>query len=301
MRRKGWFAPILICVPVMGCSLKKRAVDTFVDVLGEAEGVYLSEDDPELIGSALPFNLKTIETLLVSSPDNRSLLLSATKTFALYAYGFVEPEAWKLSYQELDESERIRKRAAKLYRRGYQYGTRGLEIDHPGIGSRLKKAPEEAARELGPEDVPLSVWTAAALGGAIGLSKDDPESTADVAVVGALLEHALRLEEDFEAGTTHELLMAYEASRVGGSREKALRHYERALALGSAKSPSIWLGWAERVSVADQNRREFEELLARSLAFDVEAYPANRLLNLLAQRRARWLLAKADELFLEGN
>lgn len=300
------FAQILIIASLIGCSLKKRAVDTFVDVLGEAEGVYLSEDDPELVGSALPFNLKTIETLLVSSPDNRSLLLSAAKSFSLYAYGFVEPQAWKLSpvspvkYDELEESERIRKRAAKLYRRGYDYGVRGLEVEHPGIGSRLKKNPEEAARNVELPDVPLAVWTAAALGGAIGLSKDDPESTADVAVVGALLERALLLDEDFEEGATHELLMAYEASRVGGSRDKALRHYERALALGSAKSPSIWLGWAERVSVSEQNRREFEELVERSLAFDVEAHPENRLLNLLAQRRARWLKGNADELFLEG-
>ncbi len=297
-------AQILILISLFGCSLKKRAVDTFVDVLGEAEGVYLSEDDPELIGSALPFNLKTIETLLVSSPDNRSLLLSAAKSFSLYAYGFVEPQAWKLSpvkYEELEESERIRRRAAKLYRRGYTYGVRGLEVEHPGVGARLKKTPEAAARDLEPHDVPLAVWTAAALGGAIGLSKDDPESTADVAVVGALLERALALDEDFEEGATHELLMAYEASRVGGSRDKARRHYDRALALGSAKSPSIWLGWAERVSVLEQNRREFEELVERSLAFDVEAHPENRLLNLLAQRRARWLKGNADELFLEGN
>ncbi len=300
MRQVSSFAQMLIFVSLIGCSLKKRAVDTFVDVLGEAEGVYLSEDDPELIGSALPFNLKTIETLLVSSPENRSLLLSAAKSFSLYAYGFVEPQAWRLSYQEFDESERIRKRAAKFYRRGYTYGIRGLEVQHPGIGARLKKTPETASRDLEPSDVPLAVWTAAALGGAIGLSKDDPESTADIAVIGVLLERALLLDEDFEEGATHELLMAYEASRVGGSRDKALRHYERALALGRAKSPSIWLGWAERVSVLEQNRREFEDLIERSLAFDVEAHPENRLLNLLAQRRARWLKGNADELFLEG-
>ncbi|HJS72923.1 MAG TPA: TRAP transporter TatT component family protein, partial [Vicinamibacteria bacterium] len=246
---------MLMLVTLGGCSLKKRAVDTFVNVLGESETVYLSEEDPELIGEALPFNLKTIETLLVSSPDNTTLLLSAAKTFSLYAYGFVEPDAWRLEYHELEESERIRKRAAKLYRRGYDYGIRALEVGHPGIGVRLKKTPELAAEELALADVPLAVWTAAALGGAIGLSKDDPESTADVAVIGALLERAVALDEDFEEGTTHELLMAYEASRIGGSRDEARRHYERALDLGPAKSPSIWLGWAERVSVQEQNRR----------------------------------------------
>ncbi len=40
------------------------------------------------------------------------------------------------------------RRAAKLYRRGYTYGIRGLEVSHPGIGAKLKKTPDEAAREL---------------------------------------------------------------------------------------------------------------------------------------------------------
>ena len=53
------------------------------------------------------------------------------------------------------------------------------------------------------------------------------------------------LDADFEEGTIHEFLMAYEAGRVGGSIEQARHHYERALELGPSKHPSIWLGWAE--------------------------------------------------------
>ena len=59
----------------ISCSLKKKAVDTLADVLGEAEGVYLSDEDPELIAAAMPFNLKTIETLLESNPNHRGLLI----------------------------------------------------------------------------------------------------------------------------------------------------------------------------------------------------------------------------------
>jgi predicted anti-sigma-YlaC factor YlaD len=283
------------------CSLKSRAVDTLADVLGQAEGVYLSDEDPELIAAALPFNLKTMETLLETNPTHRSLLLTATKSFILYAYSFVEPEARALEYTEFDEAEAVRFRASRLYRRAYRYGMRGLSIDHPGIGQRLSATPDESAAELTLDDVPLTVWTAAALGGAIGMAKDDPESTADIAVVGAMLERALALNEGYESGTIHEFLFAYEAGRIGGSLDKARRHYDRALVLGPGKQPSIWLSWAETVSVSEQNRGEFLELVEQALGFDLDLYPDNRLLNILAQRRARWLKDSVDDLFLESG
>ncbi len=295
------FAIVTLLVLLGACSLKSRAVDTLAEVLGESEAVYLSDEDPELIAAALPFNLKTLETLLETNPNHRGLLLTATKSFILYAYSFVEPEARELEYTEFDEAELVRRRAARLYRRAYQYGIRGLAVEHPGIGERLSKDPELAAAQLNLDDVPLAVWTAAALGGTIGVTKDDPESTADIAVVGALLERALSLDENFESGTIHEFLFAYEAGRVGGSLVKARMHYDRALALGPEKRPSIWLSWAENVTVTEQNRREFLGLVEQALDFDVNLHPENRLLNILAQRRARWLKDNVDELFLESG
>ena len=292
---------VLVVVLLGGCSLKSRAVDTLADVLGEGEAVYLSDEDPELIAAALPFNIKTMETLLETNPHHRGLLLTATKSFILYTYAFVEPETRELEYTEFDEAEAVRRRAARLYRRAYRYGVRGLAVEHPGIGERLSASPDEEVQRLTLEDVPLAVWTAAALGGAIGAAIDDPESTADIAVVGALLERALVLDEDFESGTIHEFLFSYEAGRVGGDMEKARMHYDRALILGPAKMPSIWLSWAESISVADQNRSEFLELVEQVLEFDVSAHPENRLLNILAQRRARWLQDTVDEFFLESE
>ena len=284
-----------------GCSLKRRAVDSLAEVLSEADQIYLSDEDPELVGDALPFNLKTVETLLESYPEHPELLLMATKSFSLYAYGFVEPQAREIPYEEFERADAVRRRAARLYRRAYRFGLRGIQIDHPGLGARLQLEPEVTARELEVSDVPFAVWTAAALGAAIGNAKDDPESTADVAIVGALLNRAFELDEDFEEGTIHEFLMSYEVARVGGSIERARMHYKRALALGPGKRPSIWLSWAESVSVSEQNRAEFLELVDQTIAFDIERYPEKRLLNILARRRALWLREQVDELFLDGE
>jgi hypothetical protein len=40
-------------------------------------------------------------------------------------------------------------------------------------------------------------------------------------------------------------------------------------------------------------------MLRRALAVDPDARPEWRLANLVMQRRARWLLAREDDLFLE--
>ena len=54
---------------------------------------------------------------------------------------------------------------------------------------------------------------------------------------------------------------------------------------------------AEAVCVRNQNLAEFKDLLNRALEIDPDAKPEWRLVNLLMQRRARWLLSRADELF----
>jgi hypothetical protein len=52
--------------------------------------------------------------------------------------------------------------------------------------------------------------------------------------------------------------------------------------------------------VRAQDRKEFLDLLDRVLAFDARREaPEYRLANLVAQRNARWLKGRADELFVD--
>ncbi|MBI2229224.1 MAG: hypothetical protein HYU46_09005 [Deltaproteobacteria bacterium] len=66
-----------------GCSLNRVAVNVIGDALAGGGGVYASDDDPDLVREALPFGLKTFESLLAVSPDHRGLLLAASRGFAL--------------------------------------------------------------------------------------------------------------------------------------------------------------------------------------------------------------------------
>jgi hypothetical protein len=149
--------------------------------------------------------------------------------------------------------------------------------------------------------VPLLYWTGAAWGAAIAISKNDPELVADQARAAALVRRGLALDEGFGAGAGHDFMIAYEGGRlaVGGSLTEARRHLDRALALSQGRRAAPLVGFAETVSVGRQDKAEFKQLLDRALAVDPDAVPDQRLANVLAQRRARWLLGRVDELFVE--
>jgi predicted anti-sigma-YlaC factor YlaD len=42
-------------------------------------------------------------------------------------------------------------------------------------------------------------------------------------------------------------------------------------------------------------------MLERALRIDPDQHPETRLANLIAQRRARWMLGRIDDLFLEAS
>jgi hypothetical protein len=103
-------------------------------------------------------------------------------------------------------------------------------------------------------------------------------------------------------GTIHTFLITCESSRfsgIGDFTERSRAHFKRAMELSGGKMASPLVALAETVSVHKQDRKEFQALLDQALAIDVNSKPEWRLNNLVTQRRARWLLGSADQLFVE--
>ena len=285
-----------------GCSLQKAAVDAAGSAIAGGGSNYAREEDPELAAAAAPFGLKTVESFLDISPRNEGLLLSAAAGFTQYSYAFVHCEADYAEAKDLTRATELRTRAKKLYRRALGYGLRGLEVRHPGFPERLRASSATAVLDLQKRDVPLAYWTLASWGAAISLSKGDPELTADQGIVEALARRALALDEGFSFGAIHDFLIAFDGGRpasAGGSASRAKEHLERAVALSFGRRAAPMVTYAESVLVAAQSRAAFEELLKKALAIDPDQEPDFRLANLVAQKRARWLLSRAGDLFLD--
>lgn len=288
---------------ITGCSVRKFAINKLGDSLANSGTTFASDNDPEFVGQAIPFSLKLIEGLLAESPTHRGLLFAAASGFTQYSYAYVQQSAEQVETEDVTKSRVLAERARNLYLRARDYGLRGLETKHRGFSVSLHESPRAAARTAKAGDVPLLYWTAVAWGAAIALAKDRPDLVAQQPQVEALIDRAYELNPDYEHGVIDQFLISYESARQGAKGHFAARcrdHFDRAVALSNGQLASPYVAYAETVSVQMQNRAEFEMLLKQALAVDPDSRAEWRLSNLVMQRRARWLLSREGELFLDA-
>jgi len=296
---------LLLALPLVlsSCSVKRWAVGSVAGSLTGGVDVYGTDDDPELVRDALPFGLKTMESLLAVVPDHEGLLLTLCKGFTQYSYAFVQAEGDLLVNSNYAQATRLHERALKLYLRAHGYGLRGLEKRCRGISAELQLDPVKAAARIQKRDLPMLYWTAASWGSAISLGKDQPGLLADLPAIRALMERGLALDEGYAGGAIHEALILLDAlpEAMGGSEVRARGHFARAVELAKDTRASPYVTLATTVSVLKQNRGEFEALLNRALEFDPDRDPAQRLVTIVLQRKARALLEREDEFFLDDT
>ena len=298
------FVTVVLLLLSAGCSIRRVAIDKLGTALASGGSTFTSDDDPELVQAAIPFGLKLYESLLAESPKHAGLLLAAAQGFTEYSYAFVDSRIDEARAESVERADALRERARKLYIRAYRYGMRGLEVHHPGFAAALDNDADLALQRVTRRDVPLLYWTAASRGLTISLSKTSPELIAELPLVETVVRRVAELDENFGAGAVPEFLITLEAAHSGvkpEEQQKLMRqHFERALKLSQGKRAGTYVSFAENACVPAQNKAEFQSLLEKALAVDPDTDLDNRLANLVAQRRARWLLNHIDELFLEA-
>jgi predicted anti-sigma-YlaC factor YlaD len=281
------------------CSIKRMAINGLADTLAASGDSFSSDEDPDLIRDAVPFSLKTIESLLAEVPEHKGLLLTACSGFTQYAYAFVQTDAELIEPKDYEASVAGRERALKMYQRALGYCLRRVELTHKGFRAAVEKDPTGTMKAFSKEDVPVLYWTGATWGALVSAGSEKPELLNQLPIVRAIMDRALDLDEAYERGTIHDVLISLDSlpEAMGGSVKNARRHYARSVELSKGESASPHVSLASGISVAEQNRKEFEELLAKALAIDVNQAPRLRLSNVIYQRKARALLARADDLF----
>lgn len=278
-----------------GCSPQSLLVKAAADQLAGQSAA--AEEDLVLAREASAFYLKLSESVLAQTPGHVPLAEAVAGGFTQYAYAFVAFEAERLEATNARAAQALRERASRLYGRAQRHALRALEQNHPGLGSALA-APEALFLERPPrlpaDQVGLAYWAAAAWGAHIALSKDRPESVADLPQAVRLARLAWEQSPDHGEGALSSLMGSFEASRPGGSTVLARAYFDRALAAGKGRNAGPYVAMAELLAQPAGDRDAFESLLRLALAAS-STNPG--LANAVMRERAQWLLDTADDRF----
>jgi predicted anti-sigma-YlaC factor YlaD len=297
--------PFLLATLALASGCKSVAVKYAADAVAGTGDNYARDDDPQLVRDAVPFGLKTMEGVLDEKPGHEGLLTGLAAGFTQYGFAFVQTDADLDDLDgRLEQARGERERARKLYVRARDYGLRGLDVRQKRLGSRLRAGGADAVAALAGAqkgDVPLLYWTAAAWALSIAANKGDMSAVSELPTPVAMMERALALDEGWADGAVHEFFVTYDATRTaaeGGGPDRARAHLDRVMALSMNKKLGPRVSFAEGILVQQQNRDEFVRVLQEVVRADPGAVPRYRLANLIAQRRAKALLAHVDDLFL---
>jgi hypothetical protein len=146
------------------------------------------------------------------------------------------------------------------------------------------------------QDVPLFYWTVAGTLSAYALDPFDIKQGILVQKIIPLIHRAYELDPDFNQGTIDDFYVLYYASMpegMGGDKSKVKIHFDLALQKSGGALASPYVSYAQAVAIPDQDYEAFKTNLGKALAIDVDKDPANRLVNVLAQRKADFLLDSA--------
>jgi predicted anti-sigma-YlaC factor YlaD len=292
--------PALAALLCVNCSVNTLVANALTGTGSSA--VFTGDTDPQLVGDALPFAIKIYEALLDSTPKHQGLMLTTGSLFVMYANAFVQGPAEMLSVQEWQTREESLKRAKQLYLRGNVILYNALNQKYRGFSKAA--AQEDTFRtflkKCKKEDAGLLYWAVASGLAAFSLDIFDFDLAARIPEWKLMIERAYELDPDFGGATLDEFLILFYGSLpelMGGDKERAKLHYQRALEKTGGNSAGAYVSYAQSICVPARDYETFKDCLEKALAIDPNANVSTRLVTIISQRKARWLLDNAWNYF----
>ena len=292
-----------------GCASFDKTVLHSVDDMLSKDGsgtVFTGDNDPQLVGDALPFAIKMYESLYVSDPTHAGMAKTLGMMYIVYAHAYVAGPAETLGDDRFTEKQAAQKRALNLFLRGRDYALNAVDLRHPGFktlwNTRNKAALANFLVPFQRDDVPYLYWLAAGQMSALSLQPMAVELSLPVPLVLVCVDRAYDLDPNFQKSALDELMVSVYGSlpgSLGGNPALAEAHYDLAQKKTGGRSTGACLAYALSLDLPRQNKTHFVEMLNTVLAVDPAANPGTTLATILDQDKARWYLAQVNDLFVE--
>ena len=293
-----------------GCGLVDAATKSGMKpILANGIASFINEPDAVLAEQALAANLKLIEGVVETYPEDRELLEMAAMARANYAFGFVQDDLEALQLAQPDDAAamaRLRARILVSFSKGRGYAERALRLNDgfaEAVGERAldtlsQDAFEAALAALTPDDAAALFWLAFNWGGSLQAAPDAKEAT-QLPKLMALSARVLVLDDGVFYGVGPHLLAGvlngFRSPALGGRPDLATKHLDEASRRGGILLPDVLKAqWVyAQTEQADAFRTTLTAVIERPIRAD------RALLETLAKKKACRLLANVDAYFLE--
>jgi len=293
------FTIVITMFLLIGCAPQTIIQNQLDGVFNSLVKVYQEETDIELVRSAFPFNLKTLDALADQNSTNPNMLLAAASAYTMFTFGFIMEDADRTFQKDIYQGMKHYDRALVLFLRSRNYANNCLELKHSGWKVALESR-NISNINLKKEDVPAVYWLAASIGGTVSASRGAPAYLIDLPLVGLLLEKAIDLDPEWNGGSLYAAMISYTMSRPDAdpnADQIAMDYFTKANTISNGLDCSYYLSLAEKIYLKRQEKDKFIETLNKVMAINIELNPSLKLSNTLAQNRAEWLLTRVDDLF----
>ena len=257
----------LMLIFITSCSsLQKWAVKRSSPVFHRAGEQLTKEDSWEFFKNSAPGNLKFIELVYLTDPENLALLPAVIKAHTGYAYGVPETLTFADELKGIDSPHK--KEAIHHYTRALDYGVYYLGQKDISREDLLNLPEEKLLKKLQDEtdedDLVAMVYMAQSWGSLINLQKDNVALVSQIPRVKILFDYICQAKPEIENNICAIFMAQYEASRprmLGGNPEKARELYASAM----KKNPYhllIPLNLIQYIHLPAMDGEEYEKLAA---------------------------------------
>lgn len=275
--------PLYLVLIIFCCCLTSCSGLLTSTVIQPAVGNLQQQTDIDLVCEGAPSYLLMLDSMLISSPKDRALLLIATQSYSAYAAALEE-------CGEVEEN-----RIAKIAGKAHLYGLRLLDHYLPLEPGQDDQALGLKLARLDKSDVPDVFWGTYGWLTWVKSQRGSPTSIANIVVIEKIMARLLELDEGYQGGAIHLFFGRYYAAKpemFGGRPDLSKMHFEKALALSERKFLLTQTTYAETLARTTMDQELHDRLLQEVLAFPVENAPEFGLSNQIAVNKAQKLLAE---------
>jgi len=279
---------LVFLLGISSCSLNQIVIRQMEPILQQSSNALYEESDLQLAEQALPANLKLVEGLLKSDPENEELLLLLAQGYAGYALGFVEdvdPERAKVFYL------RARDYALRVLRKDNTF----KEAENADLEVLIK-----VVNSYGVEKVPPLFWAGFAGAGYLNLDLGNPMALMELPKIQLFMDRVEALEPSFYYGAVYLYqgsVLGMKPIIMGGNPQKAKEYFEKNLELNQNKFLLAYIYMAKYYAAKVLDEELFDQYIKVVQNAPVDIIPEMTLITQIAKRKAELLSKSKEDIF----